>query len=144
MKLIRRFSRLNKTIEGYGYEYSPKKLLAFSLVLLVCSILMGYYYRLNYLSIAALSVFTILLFPSIINAQFRLLSNNESFEQLSNYMDHMIISFKKKKNDWESQSQSKRKGSWSGDGAARGRCCSECLLFSNCKEKQTAVKPSSA
>ena len=95
MKLIRRFSRLNKTIEGYGYEYSPKKLLAFSLVLLVCSILMGYYYRLNYLSIAALSVFTILLFPSIINAQFRLLSNNDSFEQLSNYMDHMIISFKK-------------------------------------------------
>ena len=95
MSLIRRYSKLNQTIEGYGYEYNPKKLLLFSLLLLLVSVLMGYYYRLSMPAVAALSVYVILLFPSIVNAQFKLLSNNDKFEQLSCYMDHMIISFKR-------------------------------------------------
>lgn len=56
-------------------------------------------------------------------------------ETLKYNSEHWVLSswlfpLKKKKNDWESQSESKRKGSRSGGGAVRGRRCRECFPLS--------------
>lgn len=95
MKLLKRFKILGTTIHGYGYEYSPRKMMGMSLLIMFLCIVMGYYYKLNKLSVLFLFVFMILLYPSIVRAQFRLIRNNMMFEQLSGYMDYMILSFKR-------------------------------------------------
>lgn len=95
MKLLRRFRILGTTIEGYGYEYSPRKMIAVSIGIMSICIVMGYYYKLNKLSILFLFIFVMLIYPSIIRAQFKLIRNNMMFEQLSSYMDYMILSFKR-------------------------------------------------
>lgn len=95
LNIINRYRRLNTTIEGYGYEYSMKRMLISSLIIVIGCVFAGYYYRLRPLSIMFLALYVLLLYPTIVIAQFRMLANNDSFEQLSNYMDHMIIAFKR-------------------------------------------------
>ena len=81
-------------IQGYGYNYSVSKYVLTAIAVLSAMVIISYFYELKLAAIIALAVLALLMLPSIILSQYRYLYNNGRFEQLVDYMEQMIISFK--------------------------------------------------
>lgn len=90
------FKNLNKQIQGYGYEYSFKSYMYQIILVLIAIVTVSYFFMLEIPKIMVVGFIAFLVFPIIVIAQFRYLNNNDRFEQMVNYMDQMILSFKQK------------------------------------------------
>lgn len=88
------FKNLNYTIKGYGFNYSFGKYLTSVFLLMLGIVLSGYLFKLKLQSMIWLGVFSILLLPLIILSQIRYLYHNHRFEQITSYLQEMIIVFK--------------------------------------------------
>ena len=88
------FKNLNREIAGYGYEYSFKSYMFQILLVLIAIVTVSYFFLLDPSKIIAIGIVAVIVFPVIVLSQFRYMNNNDRFEQMVNYMDQMILSFK--------------------------------------------------
>lgn len=89
------FKHLSATIKGYGYDYSFSKYMLWVIVTLAAMVGASYVYSLHFMNMLTVTVAAIIALPMIIKAQFSYISNNDRFEQIVNYLDQMILSFKR-------------------------------------------------
>lgn len=83
-----------REIEGYGFHYDRKAMIMATVILLMASAGLAYVFMLKKIEFLIVAVCACLSLPIIIRAQFRFSHNNERFENLVNYMDRLILSFK--------------------------------------------------
>lgn len=89
-----KYKEISKEIAGYGYEYSLKKYMVHSGLLLTAVVLVSIFFSLELVNIVIVSIAALIAFPLILLSQFKYANNNARFENIVNYMDQMIISFK--------------------------------------------------
>lgn len=96
ISLLNKFSieKITRKIEGYGYEYSLGKYMAHSAIALAAAIVMSIIFSLEISKVIILLIAVLAAFPAILLSQFAYLNNNDRFENIVNYLDQMIISFK--------------------------------------------------
>ncbi len=89
------YKKLDKEIRGWGYEYNAKKYLATMFLVLVGMVTVGYFFLLKIWFVAILALCAVLAMPFIVLAQFAYIGNNDKFEDIVNYLEQMILSFKR-------------------------------------------------
>lgn len=89
------YKNLSASIKGYGYDYSFSKYMVGVIVTLIAIVGAGYLYSLHLVYTLIVATAAIIALPIIIVAQFSYISNNDRFEQIVNYLDQMILSFKR-------------------------------------------------
>lgn len=89
------YKHLRTTIKGYGYEYSLKSYMLVMLSVLIALVGVSYFFMLEMEWVILLAALAICVVPIIIIAQFRYIANNDKFEQMVNYIDQMVLSFKR-------------------------------------------------
>lgn len=89
------YKNLSANIKGYGYDYSFSKYMLSVIVVLAAIVGASYLYSLHLVYTLIVAAAAIIALPIIITAQFAYISNNDRFEQIVNYLDQMILSFKR-------------------------------------------------
>ena len=90
------YSQLSRTVAGYGYEYSIKNHMGAVAVSLSAMSLAGLLFYLDWSKIFILGLVSIVVTGVIVVSQFAYMANNARFEALANYMEMMILCFKRK------------------------------------------------
>lgn len=88
------FRNIRTEIQGYGYEYSLGRFLQTMFVTSAIMLLMGMIYKLDIGYISVILAVMAVTMPFIIIAQYRILYQNERFEQLRNYLEYMLLNFR--------------------------------------------------
>lgn len=89
------YRQLSRTIEGYGYEYSIKTHLSAVALSLFTMTVAGLLFYLEIGKIAVLGAVAVMVTGIIVISQFAYMANNDRFEALANYMEMMILCFKR-------------------------------------------------
>lgn len=89
------YAQLSRTIAGYGYEYSVKTHIVKVVLSLFAMTVAGIAFYLDLGNIVILGVTAFLVTGIIAISQFAYMANNDRFEALANYMEMMILYFKR-------------------------------------------------
>lgn len=88
------FKSLKDEISGYGFDFSLNKYIANVVIVLTSMIGLSFFFKLKVSYILALSIVAIFTLPIIVLAQIKSLYHLKKFDEMVNYMSHMLISFK--------------------------------------------------
>lgn len=83
-------------IHRYGYNFSMKKYLRNILLSITAIIALAYFYQLKYPAIIFLIVLTLLFLPNLLLSVYRNMYEQKRFDDLTNYMEQMLYSFKRR------------------------------------------------
>ena len=88
------FKALQKEVQGYGFNYSLNKYIATVVILLTGMVGVSFFFKLELPYISILAIVAIFTLPIIVVAQIKTMYHLRKFEEMNNYMTHILISFK--------------------------------------------------